>query len=1598
MSSDLINGIVRILHLSGASAGTGFLVSADGLIVTCAHVVESAQSGNEVAIIFHCTGEKRTARVVPESWRGPDAEDVAFLRVQGPLPDTAKPLPIGSSQGTTGHEFKTLGFPEAKSTEGLWGYGSIGDATKQNGFKVLQLTDAAEITRGFSGAPVWDDRTRRVVGIISAVTAPDRYGRLTETAFITPTETLTTISPDLQTSEVCPYKSLYPFTEADAEFFFGRQRLADRLLISLQHEPRFLAVLGPSGSGKSSLVQAGLIPVLRQGHVPKSDAWHIAIIAHLGERPFDVLANAGLPGAEQGLPESVAAWLERHPEHTRYVLVLDQFEEILVVCPEEERERLEKQLLRLLDSSLPVTLVLTLRDDFYSRLAQQLPGLLPWLERALVNVPPSLEDRELMEIITGPAGIVGLRFEPGLADTIVRDALESAVDAEAGRVGRSTILPLLEFTLTQLWEHRQDGMLTHAAYGLMGGVTGSLSQWADRAYYALDDQGRQMAHRILIDLIFLGDESQGLPDSRRRRQLSELIHDETEQSRVHRIVTHLSDARLLVTGRAAPDQSETVEIIHDALLREWGFLQKWLADDRRFLSWRQATEARARAWQATSPLNVSQRDEGRLLRGQDLPESEKWLAERRTDLGALEQDFVTASLVLREKEHLARERLRQRITLGLAIGLILTIGLALLAWGQRNTALEAQATSVAESNARATAVVNAQLEANRRATAQADAEARRQEAEEQRQLAVARGLAVQAQLLQSTTGDLTSATLLAVESLTRTGNTDAGVLLQRILDQLPILQARLDVAAPVAQATFSQDSRWLVVLTRDKAVQVWDWASRQIVYRLDSSAPTTGLIVNSDGHALITLADDGVRLWNLTTGQLLRYIAFAQPNSLQQFSPDGRWLAAVQPSDASTVSVWDLAEVKPPASISLTGSTSAIVFSPDSQWLGIGSSAGDLQIWNVISGTVTVHSTKQTPASIKLIAFSPNSQWIASATGDDGNVDIQEIATGHSVASIQYDFRIDSFKFTPDSQRLIVARSGGTSNIALGTSSGAIEKMIGLWSTRSWREYAEAIAPLDNIFEIHPAGRVVASGQNEWVYIWDTTSGDTLGQFDVRENVNQVIWDPGEYPNWFATISGGNCTKERCTHALQIWSLPAGQLLAQFATPNSNNRQFTISADKKFVAGWDYDGTDLDVWELHPIEAVSPNPVGIRDGIPPVDRLAFSADGKQLIAFRGDEAMTWQVPAGGVEAGRWVQANQVPISRDRVAYDPQLMRLVSIDQSAALVVWDLRTGEAQATFTPTAESKSVALSLDGQFVAAGEVNGLTQVWDVTTGKQAAHVTQTGAVANLAFSPDSQLVAASSISGTVLVFSSKIGNVIANTTFTDTLERSLFSHTGQRVVSVGARTVTAWDVTTGRSVCRIDHTDVIGDVALSPDDQLLLSGGWDKAVKVCNLATGKLAAMFEVADLVTSAEFSPDGQLFLVSDNSGAIHIWDTATFHEKYKIQRVGAIRAHFSPSGRWILSVGFDNKTLVFDVKTGQLVSEVWLPSGLAWTAEFSPDEKRIAVYGANSGTLRLTMWQPNDLITATCSRVTRNLAAWEWQQYLPPNEPYRKTCPNLP
>jgi len=303
----------------------------------------------------------------------------------------------------------------------------------------------------------------------------------------------------------------------------------------------------------------------------------------------------------------------------------------------------------------PLQFAITLRADFYGQVIGLSRELSDRLEQCLVNVGP-MSESELQRVIEEPAKKVGLSFEKELVHRLLRDF--------GGEPGQ---LPLLEFALWELWRQRDSNMMTHVAYERFGGVTKAIDNFAHSELLKFDDAEKESIRRIFTRLVRLTSPGERGVDSRQRISLNELDSSSRE------LVVRLSDARLLVTSRDEFTGQETVEVAHEALIREWSDLRGWLNEDREFLLWRQRLGLYLRDWQRAN------REEGSLLRGAALSEAERWQASRGADLNEDEKEFIGLSIERRQKTLLEEQQSRRKRVMSLVFGLLAVSVLAVIA-------------------------------------------------------------------------------------------------------------------------------------------------------------------------------------------------------------------------------------------------------------------------------------------------------------------------------------------------------------------------------------------------------------------------------------------------------------------------------------------------------------------------------------------------------------------------------------------------------------------------------------------------------------------------------------------------------------------------------------------------------------------------------------------------------------------------------------------------------------------------------------------------------------------------------------------------------
>ena len=820
----------------------------------------------------------------------------------------------------------------------------------------------------------------------------------------------------------CPYRGLFAFREDDARFFFGREDVT-RALVDKVAEVPFVAVVGASGSGKSSLVWAGLVPWLR-----RSGRWLVAGFRP-GPRPFHSLGAAMLGLIDPELSEAdrvagvdrlAAAFITRdgflaetvqrvvaEAGAERLLLVVDQFEELYAGDdPTGARTHFIDRLLAVAGAG--VSVVVTLRADFLGHALDHRP-LADALQRGDLKLGPMTPD-ELAAAVEQPAAASGVAIEDGLSRRLL--------DSVAGEPGN---LPLLSFALSQLWGHQENGVLTHGAYERMGGVESALAGYADEVFDSLGPDDQLRAKAVLLQLVRPGE---GTEDTRRLSTRAEIGEDGWL------IVPALAGARLVVTGRDEATGTDTVEIVHEALIRQWGRLRRWMSAERSYRTWQERFRAALRQWESSGW------DDGALLRGAPLAEASDWMAQRPEAGSVAERQFLEASqaaaaaLDLRAEEARQREleaardlaeqhrlraeaehaRARQQVRSGrllrlasaaLVVLLVVAVVTAAAVRDQRNESRQLRLVALTEAMA---ARVGAELE----------------ERLDERALLVAR----QAWLFDRETGGSRNAVVdralrqaLGVPNFSRIlGGYDGGVASVAVSPD-----ARFVATGGFEPRSAGPDGTGGAVVT----VRDLDNPAADPVELTGHQGRVAAVAWRPSGGQLATAGSDGtVRLWRPGRDEPeLRVEPLEAPVTSLVFAPGGA--ALVAGTDDGTLVAWD---VRDPGSDPVTvdvspGPVTALAAAPVPGLFAAAGEDGRVRLAD-LTATGTVTAEVDVGAPVRSIAFDPEGAALAAGT-DDGRVVLVDVrSTGLAPRRELSGHRdaVNAVAFAPDGATLV---SGG---------------------------------------------------------------------------------------------------------------------------------------------------------------------------------------------------------------------------------------------------------------------------------------------------------------------------------------------------------------------------------------------------------------------------------------------------------------------------------------------------------------------------------------------------------------------------------------------
>ena len=1028
--------------------------------------------------------------------------------------------------------------------------------------------------------------------------------------------------------------------------------------------------------------------------MPGSETWQICLLRP-GARPLTALAAQlahvvpggamqrtldGLAADERTLHLAVALTLADTAPSARVVLVVDQLEEAFTLARDEtERERFLANLVYA--ASVPdgqAVVVTTMRADFYPRLAAYPEAAqLTAAHQALVA---PLDEEGLRQAIEEPARRVGLELEEGLVDTILED-----VEHQSGA------LPLLEHALLELWRRRRGTMLTLEAYRETGGVGGALARRADGVFSSFTPEQQEVARRTFLRLTQPGE---GTEDTRRRARLGELASTPADSEEVDAVVRALVDARMLTTGGGGGGE-QWVDVSHEALIRGWPRLRRWLDDDRAGL------RVHRRLTEATEEWERLDRDAGTLFRGARLVEAVEWRRRNEDVLNPLERDFLDASAASAKREQRQAQRRVRWTIAGMALALLLIGAGALVAVHQRSIAAEQRDEAVSAANvARAANAVDGDpIAAVRLALDAVDA---KRTPDATRALRQAVGAARLRKTLTGNGSTLWAADATADGTRAVTAD-DRGLVRIWDLERGRVVHVLRGHDGPVYAADLSRDGRFVVTGGDDGTVRIWNASSGKQIRVLHERGPVHAAAFSPDGSRIVSGGVDRLaRIWRTSDGRLLRSLR-GNTKWIEDaaFSRDGHEVATAGGDGATRV--WDTATGRLLGTIRSSSFAASVAFGPG-DLLATGDDAGVIRVRGAAASVLRGHAD-----TVWGLDFDDDGRLLASASGDR-SARLWELDTGQTIATLgPHPSVVLSATFTDRGRLLLTAGADGAAR---------------LWAVEAERRLAALPAPGGAVAAIAVAagtGEVATAGADGTVRVW-TEKGSVRKRFDARAPVGAVAISPdgrtvaaagddGTVRLWRdgrpETVLGHHEGAARAAafspdgrtlatggvdHRVQLWDVDAGKRVA--VLPGAASVEgVAFSPDGRLLASADANGR-LDVWDVHARRLE----LGLRAPRQSFRSVVFAPDGR--IAVGTDAG---GVRLADVERRRWVAAADAHTSAvEGLAFAPDGATFVTASLDGDARIWDTSTVTPVATLRPTGGPLNGAAFLpDGHIVLGG---------------------------------------------------------------------------------------------------------------------------------------------------------------------------------------------------------------------------------------------------------------------------------------------------------
>jgi WD40 repeat protein len=1122
-------------------------------------------------------------------------------------------------------------------------------------------------------------------------------------------------------TDIIPYRGLFAFRSEDAQLFFGRETFTDILVDAVHNQP-FIAVIGSSGSGKSSVVFAGLVKRLRD-----SGNWHI-INFRPGFRPLFNLATALIDQQEayqqetyhqkdyivskavfsrterlremrnlasdieqynNGLRDVVDDILKPNPSQ-RLLLVADQFEELYTLCTDaRERQIFLDRLLEAIYKCRNFTFVITLRADFLGQALSYRP-FADALQYADLKLGP-MTDEELQAAVEQPAKLLGVTIEEGLVERIL-----STISVEPGN------LPLLEFALTQLWAKQVSAQLTRAAYKEIGGVEAALACYADQAYNQLNFEEKERAQRIFIQLVHPGE---GTEDTRRVATRAEVGEENWD------LVTRLANMRLVVTGRDEKTGLDTVEVVHEALIRSWRQLHQWMQLDRDFRHWQEQLRVAMRTWES------SVHDEGALLRGKPLADAEYWERQRFLELSGVERSFIALSVEMRTQQVKKQKRRRQLTILSLTGGLVLALTLASVAGWQWQKSVEQTAIAKATSaeNLLQTNPLAALVQAIDAVGSSQSVFSRVPPKQVQSSLLWAVQIAqfgtIERNILIGHGGYVLSVGISPDGNYIASGNADGTLQLWDISGN-PIGQPFKGHSRGIYALAFSPDGKYIVSGSEDKTLRLWDLKGNPIGQPFKGHQQSVHSVAFSpDGKYIVSGAwDRTVRLWDMSGNRIGKPFKGEETNIYSvAFSPSGQYIVS---GAGNIIRLWDFQGNMVGKPFKVGSYVFSVAFSPDGKYIVSGSDDQTVRLWDM-SGNPIGQPFRGHQGAVRSVTFSTDGKYIISGSYDNtvrvwdiqGNP-IEQPLRGHKEAVIS----------------TTISRDGKT------IISGGLDKTIRLWDTEK-SSIGKAIDGHNGEVKsvaFSPSGRYIVTGCGDGkVRLWDN-QGNLIGKPLVghSKGVLQAVFSPD---GLYIASSSQDGT-------IRLWDIKGNPIGQPFKGHLGGVQDIAFSPNRKYIVSGGDDKT-LRLWDI------KGNPIGkpLLGHEKEVTSVTFSSDGKYIISGSDDTTIRlWNLkgePIGKPFRGHKAYVRSIAISLDG-------KYIVSGSSDLTLRLWDFKGNQIGQPFTGHENHVfSVAFSPNGQYIASSSEDQTVRLWDIKGNPIGTPLKgHEGGIVSVAISPDGHTIA------------------------------------------------------------------------------------------------------------------------------------------------------------------------------------------------------------------------------------------------------------------